>query len=55
MLIQENELKKISIYLMEKKLSSREQCQSFYSKQVKFIDPTQEKKGLDAFIKVQDD
>ena len=33
---------------------SREKWESLYNKKVKFIDPTQEKNGIDAYIKAQD-
>ena len=36
------------------KATSREEWESMYNKQVKFIDPTQEKNGIDAYIKAQE-
>ena len=36
------------------KTPSREEWESFYNEKVKFIDPTQAKTGIDAYIKAQD-
>ena len=44
MLIKEKELKKFFNLAYGEKAPSREEWESLYNKQVKFIDPTQEKK-----------
>ena len=54
MLIQEKELKKFFNLSYGEKAPSREEWESLYNQQVKFIDPTQEKIGIDAYIKAQD-
>jgi len=54
MLIQEKELKKFFNLSYGGKAPSREEWKSLYNKKVKFIDPTQEKNGIDAYIKAQD-
>ena len=54
MLIKEKELKTFFNLSYGEKAPSREEWESLYSKQVKFIDPTQEKNGIDAYIKAQD-
>ena len=54
MLIKEKELKKFFNLSYGEKAPSREEWESLYSEQVKFIDPTQEKNGIDAYIKAQD-
>tara|TARA_Y100001933_G_scaffold37236_1_gene32828 strand:- start:45 stop:470 length:426 start_codon:yes stop_codon:yes gene_type:complete len=54
MLIKEKELKKFFNLSYGEKTPSREEWESLYDEQVKFIDPTQEKNGIDAFIKAQD-
>ena len=54
MLIKEKELKKFFNLSYGEKTPSREEWESLYSQQVKFIDPTQEKSGIDAYIKAQD-
>ena len=54
MLIKEKELKKFFNLSYGEKAPSREEWESLYNKQVKFIDPTQEKNGIDAYIKAQD-
>ena len=54
MLIKEKELKKFFNLSYGEKAPSREQWESLYNQQVKFIDPTQEKNGIDAYIKAQD-
>ena len=54
MLIKEKELKKFFNLAYGEKAPSREEWESLYNKQVKFIDPTQEKNGIDAYIKAQD-
>ena len=46
MLIQEKELKKLFNLSYGEKAPSREEWESLYNKQVKFIDPTQEKMEL---------
>jgi len=54
MVIEEKELKKFFNLSYGEKAPSREEWQSFYNKEVKFIDPTQEKNGIEAYIKAQD-
>ncbi len=54
MLIKEEELKKFFNLSYGEKAPSREEWESLYNQQVKFIDPTQEKNGIDAYIKAQD-
>ena len=54
MLIKEKELKKIFNLSYGETAPSREEWESLYNQQVKFIDPTQEKNGIDAYIKAQD-
>ena len=54
MLIKEKELKKFFNLSYGEKAPSREEWESLYNKQVKFIDPTQERNGIDAYIKAQD-
>ena len=54
MLIKEKELKKFFNLSYGEKAQSREEWESLYNQQVKFIDPTQEKNGIDAYIKAQD-
>ena len=54
MLIKEEELKNIFNLSYGEKAPSREEWESLYNQQVKFIDPTQEKNGIDAYIKAQD-
>ena len=54
MQIKENELKHLFNLSYGEKAPSKEEWESLYSDQVKFIDPTQEKKGIDAYIKAQD-
>ena len=53
MLIKEKELKKFFNLSYGEKAPSREEWESLYNKQVKFIDPTQEQNGIDAYIKAQ--
>ena len=53
MLIKERELKKFFNLSYGEKAPSREEWEYLYNERVKFIDPTQEKKGIDAFIKTQ--
>ena len=53
MLIKEKELKKFFNLSYGEKAPSREEWESLYNQQVKFIDPTQEKNGIDAYIKAQ--
>ena len=50
MLIKEKELEKFFNLSYGEKAPSREEWESLYNKQVKFIDPTQEKNGIDAYI-----
>ena len=54
MLIKEEELKKFFNLSYGEKAPSREEWESIYNQKVKFIDPTQEKNGIDAYIKAQD-
>ena len=54
MLIKEKELKKFFNLSYGEKAPSREEWESLYNQKVKFIDPTQEKNGIDAYIKAQD-
>ena len=54
MLTTENKLKKFFNLSYGEKAPSREEWESLYNQQVKFIDPTQEKNGIDAYIKAQD-
>ena len=54
MLIEEKELKKFFNLSFGEKAPSKEEWQFLYNEQVKFIDPTQEKIGIDAYIKAQD-
>ena len=54
MLIQEKELKKFFNLSYGDKTPSREEWESFYNKQVKFKDPTQEKIGINAYVNAQE-
>ena len=54
MLIKENELKNFFNLSYWEEAPSREEWESLYNKQVKFIDPTQERNGIDAYIKAQE-
>ena len=54
MLNKEEELKKFFNLSYGEKAPSREEWESLYNRQVKFIDPTQEKNGIEAYIKAQD-
>ena len=54
MLIKKKELKKFFNLSYGEKAPSREEWESMYNQQVKFIDPTQERNGIDAYIKAQD-
>ena len=54
MLIQERELKKIFNLSYGETPPTREKWESLYNKNVKFIDPTQEKIGIDGYIEAQD-
>ncbi len=54
MLIKEDELKKFFNLSYGEKAPNREEWEVLYNKTVKFIDPTQEKNGIDAYIKAQD-
>ena len=54
MLIQEEKLKKLFNLSYGEKAPSRKDWESLYNKDVKFIDPTQERNGIDAYIKAQD-
>ena len=54
MLIQERELKKFFNLSYGEQVPTKEEWESLYNKEVKFIDPTQEKDGIDAYIKAQD-
>tara|TARA_B100000965_G_scaffold359927_1_gene340321 strand:+ start:222 stop:647 length:426 start_codon:yes stop_codon:yes gene_type:complete len=55
MLVNEKELEKFFNLSYGDKTPSRQEWEYFYSKEVKFIDPTQEKYGICAFIKAQDE
>ena len=54
MLIKERELKKIINLSYGDSTPSRVEWENLYNKNVKFIDPTQEKNGIDAYIEAQD-
>ena len=54
MLIQERELKKIFNLSYGDSPPSRVEWENLYNKNVKFIDPTQERNGIDAYIEAQD-
>ena len=54
MLIKEKELKKFFNLSYGEKAPSGKIGNPFTTKQVKFIDPAQEKNGIDAYIKAQD-
>ena len=54
MLIKEKELKKFFNLSYGEEAPSREEWESLYNKEVKFTDPTQERIGIDAYIKAQD-
>ncbi len=54
MLIKERELKKFFNLSYGDNPPSRGEWESLYNKNVKFIDPTQEKNGIDAYIEAQD-
>ena len=54
MLIDEKELEKFFNLSYGEKTPTREEWESLYNKQVMFIDPTQKKIGIDAYIKAQD-
>tara|TARA_B100000214_G_C23954888_1_gene622302 strand:- start:1360 stop:1785 length:426 start_codon:yes stop_codon:yes gene_type:complete len=54
MLTKERELKKFFNLSYGEKPPTNEEWESFYSKDVKFIDPTQEKVGIKAYIKAQE-
>ncbi len=54
MLIKERELKQFFNLSYGEKTPSREEWESLYNEKVKFIDPTQEKIGIDAYIQAQD-
>ena len=54
MLIKERELKKIFNLSYGDSPPSRVEWENLYNKNVKFIDPTQEKNGIDAYIEAQD-
>jgi len=54
MLIKEKELKKFFNLSYGEEAPSREEWESLYNQQVKFIDPTQEINGIVAYIKAQD-
>ena len=53
MLREEKELKRFFNLSYGEKAPSKEEWESLYNKQVKFIDPTQEKNGIEAYIKAQ--
>ena len=54
MLIQEKELQKFFNLSYGEKAPTREEWESMYCEKVKFIDPTQEKSGIDEYIKAQE-
>ncbi len=54
MIINETELKKLFTKAYGTVAPSREDWEALYSKDVKFIDPTQAKTGIDAYIKAQE-
>jgi len=54
MLIHEKELKKFFNLSYGGRAPSSEEWKSLYNNKVKFIDPTQEKNGIEAYIKAQD-
>ncbi len=54
MIIKERELKKIFNLSYGDSPPSRVEWENLYNKNVKFIDPTQEKNGIDAYIEAQD-
>ena len=53
MLIHEADLKKFFSLSYGQKAPTRNEWEALYNEQVKFIDPTQEKNGIDAYIKAQ--
>ena len=55
MLTQETELKKFFNLSYGEQTPSREKWESMYNKQVRFVDPTQEKYGIDEYLKAQDE
>ena len=55
MLIQEEKLKKLFNLSYGEKGPSKEEWEYLYNEQVTFRDPTQEKKGIEAYIKAQED
>ena len=54
MLNQERELKKLFNLSYAEQAPNKEDWESLYNKEVIFIDPTQKKNGIDAYIKAQD-
>ena len=54
MLIEEKELKRFFNLSYGEKAPSRKEWKFLYNKNVRFIDPTQERNGIDAYIKNQD-
>ena len=54
MLIKEKELKKLFNLSYGEPTPSREEWESLYNKQVNFIDPSQERIGIDENIKSQE-
>ena len=54
MIIKERELKKIFNLSYGDSPPSRVEWENLYNKNVKFIDPTQERNGIDAYIEAQD-
>ena len=54
MLIKETELKRFFNLSYGDNAPSREEWEPLYNQNVKFIDPTQEKSCIDAYIKAQD-
>ena len=54
MIIQETELEKFFNLSYGEKAPSREEWESLYNEQIRFIDPTQEKNGIEEYIKAQE-
>ena len=54
MLIQETELEKFFNLSYGEKAPSREEWESLYNEKIRFIDPTQEKNGIEEYIKAQE-
>tara|TARA_B100000579_G_scaffold325296_1_gene275077 strand:+ start:376 stop:636 length:261 start_codon:yes stop_codon:yes gene_type:complete len=54
MIIKEKELKKFFNLSYGENAPSRDEWESLYNKEVRFIDPTQERFGIDAYIQAQE-